>query len=191
MTYQWVENRLKVTNLASGTASGSPPEFSIMGPRVQGLRRDFQEATGLSGVGSKADQGSNLAPHFQLVTGCFATPREISVASCKAGVVGRLLQESRGLIAGPECLLVRRWGRSSCPWPRHHPEESTPTAWALGSPQLPGAGAASPPPWSCFGHHPRESGRWGEPRLSTVLTQRRKGLLLFLLQDFFLMWTIF
>ena len=49
MTYQWVENRLKVTNLASGTASGSPPEFSIMGPRVQGLRRDFQEATGLSG----------------------------------------------------------------------------------------------------------------------------------------------
>lgn len=45
MTYQWVENRLKVTNLASG----SPPEFSITGPRVQGLRRDFQEATGLSG----------------------------------------------------------------------------------------------------------------------------------------------
>ena len=74
MTPQWVENRLKVTNLASGPASGSPPEFSITEPRVQGFKRDFQEATGLSGEGTKADQGSNLAPHFQLVPGCFASP---------------------------------------------------------------------------------------------------------------------
>ena len=62
--------------------------------------------------------------------------------------------------------------------------------WAFGSPELPGAGPAPPPHWSCFGHHPWESGR----RVSSgsLLRSRSggRGCCYFPLR-FFLMWIIF
>ena len=136
-------------------------------------------------MGTKTDQGSNLAPHFQLDDWVLQLTSRNLCGLVKSGGVCEALARVTWAHHRPQVSASPPPGEELVPLATSLPRGVHPDDLGLRVPRAPRSRARTPASLVLFRSSPLGVRQEGELRLSTALTQRRKGLLLFFFKIFF------